>query len=149
MEVRAQSEVQLEEIHLLGEDGAEAIRLLQDLGIIAGDFDPTRQNLQPVPITLVAQRQARRGGLDMRVRTEAARLLNQRGMNPAGRELDRQHLGRDNLIVLKAAIDTQVNTLVGHTSRQRHEFSRAELDQIDASFSDIVAAAVREVFNGN
>ena len=149
MEVRAQSEVQLEEIHLLGEDGAEAIRLLQDLGIIAGDFDPTRQNLQPVPITLVAQRQARRGGLDMRVRTEAARLLNQRGMNPAGRELDRQHLGRDNLIVLKAAIDTQVNTLVGRTSRQRHEFSRAELDQIDASFSDIVAAAVREVFNGN
>jgi hypothetical protein len=34
MEVRAQSEVQLEEIHLLEEDEASAIRLLQERGII-------------------------------------------------------------------------------------------------------------------
>lgn len=149
MEVRAQSEVQLEEIHLLEEDEAAAIRLLQDRGIIAGDFDPARQALQPVPTTRVAQRQALRGGLDMRVRTEAARILNQRSMNPAGRELDRQHLGRDNLIVLKAAIDRQVNAAVGRPSGQRHEFSRGELDQIDAGFANIVSAAVREVFNGN
>lgn len=149
MEVRAQSEVQLEEMHLLEEDEANAIRLLQERGIIAGDFDPSRQALQPVPTTRVAQRQAMRGSLDMRVRTEAARILNQRGMNAAGRELDRQRLGRDNLIVLKAAIDRQVNAAVGRTSRQRHEFSRAELDQIDAGFGNIVAAAVQEVFNGN
>ena len=90
-----------------------------------------------------------RGGLDMRVRTEAARILHERGLNPAGRELDRQHLGRDNLIVLKAAIDRQVNTAVGRTSGQRHEFSRVELDQIDAGFTEIVDAAVRGVFNGN
>jgi DNA or RNA helicases of superfamily II len=149
IEVRAQSEVQLEEIHLLEEDEAAAIRLLQERGIISGDFDPTRQALQPVPTTRVAQRQAMRGGLDMRVRTEAARILHERGLNPAGRELDRQHLGRDNLIVLKAAIDRQVNTAVGRTSGQRHEFSRVELDQIDAGFTEIVDAAVRGVFNGN
>lgn len=149
IEVRAQSEVQLEEIHLLEEDEAAAIRLLQERGIISGDFDPTRQALQPVPTTRVAQRQAMRGGLDMRVRTEAARILHERGLNPAGRELDRQHLGRDNLIVLKAAIDRQVNTAVGRTSGQRHEFSRVELDQIDAGFTEIVDAAVRGVFSGN
>lgn len=149
IEVRAQSEVQLEEIHLLEEDEAAAIRLLQARGIISGDFDPTRQALQPVPTTRVAQRQAMRGGLDMRVRTEAARILHERGLNPAGRELDRQHLGRDNLIVLKAAIDRQVNTAVGRTSGQRHEFSQVELDQIDAGFTEIVDAAVRGVFNGN
>jgi len=57
IEVRAQSEVQLEEIHLLEEDEAAAIRLLQERGIISGDFDPTRQALQPVPTTRVAQRQ--------------------------------------------------------------------------------------------
>lgn len=147
VEVRAQSEVQLEDIHLLPEDEAAAIRLLQERGIIPGDFDPARQALQPVPTTRVAQRQAMRGGLDMRVRTEAARILNQRGMNPAGRELDRQHLGRENLIVLKAAIDRQVNAAVGRTSRQRHEFTRPQLDQIDASFVNLVAAAVREVFD--
>lgn len=149
IEVRAQSEVQLEEIHLLEEDEAAAIRLLQERGIISGDFDPTRQALQPVPTTRVAQRQAMRGGLDMRVRTEAARILHERGLNPAGRELDRQHLGRDNLIVLKAAIDRQVNTAVGRTSGQRHEFSRVELDKIDAGFTEIVDAAVRGVFSGN
>lgn len=149
MEVRAQSEVQLEEIELLAAEEVAAIRLLQDRGIIPGNFDPARQTLQPVPVTRVAQRQAMREGLDMRVRTEAARILNQRSINPAGRDLDRQHLGRDNLIVLKSAIDRQINTAVGRTSRQRHEFTRPELDQIDAGFTDIVALAVREVFNGN
>src|SRR6218665_989106 len=53
MEVRAQSEVQLEEIHLLADDEAAAIRLLQERGIIPGDFDPARQALQPVPTTRV------------------------------------------------------------------------------------------------
>jgi superfamily II DNA or RNA helicase len=149
MEVRAQSEVQLEEIQLLEDDEAQAIRLLQDRGIIPGDFDPTRQALQPVPTTRVAQRQARRGGLDMRVRTEAARILNQRGINPEGRELDRQHLGRSNLIVLKAAIDRQVNSTIGRGTGQRHELSRDELDRIDTGFADILTAAVREVFNDN
>lgn len=149
MEVRAQSEVQLEEIQLLEEDEAAAIKLLQARGIIPGNFDPARQSLQPVPVTRVAQRQALRDGLDMRVRTEAARILKQRGVNPAAHDLDRQHLGRENLIVLKAAIDRQVNAAVGRTSRQRHEFTRPELDQIEADFSNIVALAVREVFNGN
>jgi hypothetical protein len=149
MEVRAQSEVHLEEIHLLEEDEAAAIRLLQERGIIAGDFDPARQALQPIPTTRVAQRQALRGGLDMRVRTEAARILAQRGIPAVGRTLDRQRLDRDNLIVLKSAIDRQVNAAVGRTRGQRHEFSRAELDQIDTGFADIVAAAVREVFGGN
>jgi superfamily II DNA or RNA helicase len=149
MEVRAQSDVHVEEIHLLEEDEAAAIRLLQERGIIAGDFDPARQALQPVPTTRVAQRQAMRGGLDMRVRTEAARILNQRGIPVAGRTLDRQRLGRDNLIVLKSAIDRQVNAAVGRTAGQRHEFSRAELDLIETSFATFVASAVEEVFGGN
>lgn len=149
VEVRAQSEVQMEEIHLLEEDEAAAIRLLQERGIIAGDFDPSRQALQPVPVTKVAQRQAMRDGLDMRVRNEAARVLHQRGINPAGRDLDRQRLGRDNLIVLKAAIDRQINAAVGRMSRQRHEFTRSELDQIDANFAGLVAQAEVEVFGGN
>ncbi len=149
VDVRAQSGVQLEEIPLLEEDEAAAIRLLQERGIIDGDFDPARQALQPVPTTRVAVRQAMRSGLDMRVRTEAARILSQRGINCGGHELDRQHLGRDNLVVLKAAIDRQVNSTVGRQSGQRSEFSRAELDQIDANFSGILAAAVGEVFDGD
>ncbi|MCW5237803.1 DEAD/DEAH box helicase [Verminephrobacter eiseniae] len=150
MDVLAQSEVLLEEIPLLKEDEAAAIRLLKERGYISGDFDPTRQELQPVPTTKATQRQAMRGGLDMRVRTEAARILHERGLNLAGRELDHQkRLGRDNLIVLKSAIDRQINKFVEKSSGQRHEFSRAELDKIDADFTEIVNAAVHEVFNGN
>ena len=122
VEVRAQSDIRLQEIHLLEEDAAAAIRLLQDRGIIPGDFDPITQALQPVPTTRVAERQAMRGGLDMRVRNEAGRILQQRGINPAGRELNRQHLGRNNLIVLKTAIDRHINGSVGHGSGQRHDF---------------------------
>ena len=149
MEVRAQSEVQLEEIQLLEQDEAEAIRLLQERGLIAGDFDPAKQTLQPVPTTKVAQRQALRSGVNMRVRTEAARILAERKVNPEGRELDRKFLGRSNLVIMMAAIQSHVNSTVGRTSGQRHEFTRPELDQIDTSFATIVTDSIREVFNVN
>jgi hypothetical protein len=101
-----------------------------------------------VPTTRARERQAIRGGLDMRVRTEAARILNERRINPEGRDLDRQRLGRSNLIVMKSAIDRHVNATVGRGTGQRHEFSRAELDQIEQGFTAILAAATNEVFNG-
>ncbi len=149
MEVCAQSDVQLEEIPLLQDnDALEALRLLQQHGYTSDDISVALQTLQPVPTTRARERQAMRGSLDMRVRTEAARILNERGINLAGRELDRQHLGRDNSIVLKTAIDRHVNAAVGHSNQQRHAFSRAELDQIERGFAAIVAAAVSEVFNG-
>lgn len=90
-----------------------------------------------------------RGGLDMRVRTEAARILQQRGINPEGRDLDRRRLGRSNLIVMKAAIDRRVNSVVGRGSGERHDFSRDELEQINQAFVDLVAAAINEVIDGN
>ncbi len=87
-----------------------------------------------------------RGGFDMRVRTEAGRILGERGVNPEGRGLDRQRLGRTNFVVLKAAIDRQVNAAMGRQSRERHEFTRPELDQIEQDFAGIVDRAVQEVF---
>jgi hypothetical protein len=51
--------------------------------------------------------------------------------------------------VLKAAIDRQVNGAIGRGTGQRHEFSREDLDRIDAAFADILTAAVQEVFNDN
>ncbi|MEO8489694.1 DEAD/DEAH box helicase family protein [Pseudomonas sp.] len=148
LEVRAQSDVELEEIQLLQADEAAAILLLQQRGIIGQDFDPERQMLQPVPATRVMQRQALRSGLDVRVRTDAARILLQRGVNPSGRNLDTQFRGRDNLIVLKASIDRRINALVGRGSGQRHEFSRAELDQVELAYDGILEAAVEEVLGG-
>ena len=148
MEVRAQSDVRLEEIPLLEDDAAmAALRVLQERGYTPDDISAAFETLQPVPTTRARERQAMRGGLDMRVLTEAARILHERGINPEGRNLDRQRRGRSNLIVLKSAIDRQVNAAVGRRTRQRHEFSRAELDQIHQTFDAIVTVAVDEVLN--
>jgi len=149
VEVRAQSDVRLEEIPLLQDDAAvAAIRLLQERGYTPDDINAAFETLQPVPATMARQRQAKRLGLDMRVRTEAAQILKQRGINAEGQELDRQRLGRTNLIVMKAALDRQVNATVGRSTKQRHDFSRAELDQIDQAFPTIIANAIVEVLNG-
>ena len=149
VEVRAQSDVRLEEIPLLQDDAAvAAIRLLHERGYTSDDINAAFETLQPVPATMARQRQAKRLGLDMRVRTEAAQILKQRGINAEGQELDRQRLGRTNLIVMKAALDRQVNATVGRSTKQRHDFSRAELDQIDQAFPTIIANAIVEVLNG-
>ena len=147
-DVRSQTGVQLEEIPLIAEDpdALAALRVLQDRGYTADQVKQAYDELEPVPVTRVRQRQAMRGGLDMRVRTEAGRILNERGINPEGKDLDRQRLGRTNFVVLKAAIDRQVNTVAGRQSRERHEFTRPELDQIDQDFAGIVERAVQEVF---
>ena len=89
-----------------------------------------------------------RGSLDQRVRTEAGQILAERGINPEGRTLDRKRLGRSNFVVLKTAIDRQVNAVVARHSGERHEFTRPELDQIEHDFAGIVERAVREVFDG-
>lgn len=123
--------------------------LLQERGDTTEDIAAAYQALQPIPVTLVRQRQAMRDGLPLRVRTAAARILGERGINPQGRELDTRRLGRTNLIVMIAAIDNEVNALVGMGPNQRHEFSRAMLGQIDQGFDDIDAAAIRRVFDGN
>jgi superfamily II DNA or RNA helicase len=149
MEVRGQSDVRLQEIPLLQDEAAlAAIRLLQERGYTPDDINAAYETLQPVPTTMARQRQAKRRGLDMRVRTEAAQILAQRRINPEGHDLDQQRLGRSNLIVMKTALDRQVNAIVGRSTKQRHDFSRAELDQIDQAFSTIIANAIAEVFNG-
>ncbi len=148
MEVRHQSGVQLEEIPLLRDDPAAlaALRLLQERGYSADEVTQAMQELDPVPVTRVRQRQAMRDGLDMRIRTETGRILGERGINHQGHELDRRRLGRTNFVVLKSAIDRSVATFIGRGTGERSEYNREELDRIDSDFSGIVARATEEVF---
>ena len=76
------------------------------------------------------------------------RVLRQRGVNVEGRDLDRQRLGRSNFVVLKAAIDRRVNASVGMQEGERSEFSRAQLDEINANYARLVEEATQEVFSG-
>jgi hypothetical protein len=148
VDVRGQSGVTIQEIPLIQDDAEAmlAIRMLQERGYSP---DAVRQamELQPVPTTRVRQRQAARSGLDMRVRTEAGRILNERGINQAGHDLDRNRRQRTNFVVVKTAIDRQVAQAVGRGAGERADFTRDELDTIDRRFTELSEAAQREVFD--
>jgi len=145
--VRGQTDVQLEEIPLIQDDpeALAALKLLQQKGYSPDQVKEAYQGLQPIPITKARQRQAKRSALDMRVVTEAARILKSRGINPEGKDLDRRTFTKTNLIVLKSAIDRRVNDTVGRGAGERSEFTRTQLDQIDKDFAGIVERAVSEV----
>ncbi len=149
LDVRSQTDVRLQEIPLIKDDpvALAALKTLQQKGYSPDQVKEAYQALQPVPVTKVRLRQAKRAKLDMRVKTEAARILAKRGINPEGQTLDRKKLGRTNLIVMKSAIDRQANAAVGRKVGERSDFTRLQLDQIEAEFAAIVGRAVQEVFN--
>lgn len=151
VDVRSQTDVRLEEIPLVQDDpeALAALRTLQDRGYTSEQVKQAYEELHPVPVTKVRQRQAKRASLDMRVKTEAAQILHLRSINPEGHELDRQRFDRTNLIVMKAAIDRYVNSAVGRKTGERSDFTQSQLDQINQTFVTIVDQAVREVFDGN
>lgn len=146
--VRGQSDVTLQEIPLIQNDAEamQAIRTLQERGYSP---ETVRQamELQPVPTTRVRERQAIRASLDMRVQTEAGRILRERNINPSGYDLDRNHRHVTNFVVMKAALDRQIANAVGRRLGERSEYSRNELDSINEQFPALSEAAQREVFN--
>lgn len=150
LDVRSQTDVRLEEIPLIEDDAdaLAALKLLQQKGYTPDQVKQAYEELQPVPVTKVRQRQAKRGNLDMQVRNEAARILHERKINLEGKDLDRKRLGKTNLIVMKSAIDRHIDKAVGHKTGERNDFTRPQLDQIEKDFAAIVQKAVEEVFNG-
>jgi superfamily II DNA or RNA helicase len=148
VDVRSQTDVRLEVIPLIADDeeAVAALKVLQDRGYTADEVKQAYEELQPVPVTKARVRQARRASLDVRVKTEAARALARRGVNPEGKDLDKRRLGRSNLVVLKSAIDRQVSTLLGRGPGERHELVKSELDRVDAEFESLLDRALEEVF---
>lgn len=145
-EVRSQGEVQLEELPLVSNDAAEAIRVLQAEGLIDVDFDPSTQILQPIRTRRVDVRRAARQGLADRIQHTAGLLLRQRGIAFDGRSLDRNRIGKTNYQVLVSALSSRANALVGRSAGERSEMSQTELDQVEGSFDSIVLAVIEEVF---
>lgn len=148
VEVRSQTDLLLEEIPLLDDDEAmKAIATLRARGYSSDDVRRAMEH-HPVPTTKVNERQAARTALDTRIKTEVGRVLSQKGMNPHGKDLDTKRLNRTNFVIVKAAIDKQVNAAVGKGTGERHEFNKAELDTINGRFAELAAAAEEEVFGG-
>lgn len=148
IEVRGQTGVLLEEIPLLDDDEAmRAIATLRSRGYSPDDVRKAMEH-QPVPTTKAKERQAARAALDMRIKTEVGRILGQKRMNLQGKDLDKKHLNKTNFVIVKAAIDKQVNAAVGKGTGERHEFNKTELDTINARFAELTTAAEKEVFGG-
>ena len=148
VEVRGQTDVLLEEIPLLDDDEAmKAIATLRARGYSPDDVRRAMEH-QPVPTTKANERQAARAALDMRIKTEVGRVLSQKGMNSQGKDLDTRRLNRTNFVIVKAAIDKQVNAAVGKGTGERHEFNKKELETINERFTELSAAAEKEVFGG-
>lgn len=148
LEVKSQTDVSVQEIPLLDDQEAvQAINTLQSRGYSPEDIAEAMRHL-PIPTTKANERQAARAALDAKIKTEVGRILNEQGLNPQGKELDKKHLNRTNFVVLKSSIDKHVNNFVGKKSGERHEFNRAELDSIKAQFNQLIAAVKNEVFNG-
>lgn len=152
MEVLGQTDVTLQEIPLI-QDNPEARLIIQTawenlekIGYSPEQISKVIQ-LEPVPTTRVLERQAKRSGLDDRVRNETGKILAQRKINPQGYDLDKKRLRQTNFVVLKAAIDRNINEAANRGNRERNEFSRTELDMIEQRFQEFVEAAYNEVFN--
>nr|VFK63822.1 MAG: Superfamily II DNA or RNA helicase [Candidatus Kentron sp. TUN] len=147
VEIRSQKDVLLEEIPLLNDK--ETMKAIEEVLRARGySLDDMRQAMkhQPVLTTKAKERQAARKALDSQIQNEVGRILGTRNINPKGKDLDKRHLNKSNFVVVKAAIDKQVNATVGKSTGNRHEFSRTELDTINARFPELVAAAEKEVF---
>jgi len=149
--IKAQSGVSIEELPLIDSDddpeAIKAIEYLKNRGYSPEQVKRTME-LQPVPTTKVMERQAARSALDMRVKTEVARLLAEQGLNPEGNNLDKKRLNRSNFVIIKSDIDREINKYVGKKSGERHEFSKKELDIINENFDVIVAKVKEDMFNG-
>lgn len=149
VEVRSQSEVLLQEIPLIEDDkeALELVRRLKERGYTGDDVAQAMSKLDAVPVTKVRQRQADRLALDVRVKNEVGKILASRNLSHQAHDLDKKRLGRSNFVVVKGAIDSEVNKLVGKRSGERSEFTQAELDTIEANFDGIVDRASKEVFD--
>ena len=147
LEVRSQRDIRLEEIPLLPAEAVAAPGVLPEKGYSFDEVEQAYDEQEPVPVTLFRQRQAKRRNLNTRVRTETTRILRKRGVNPGGRNLDRQR--RTNYVSVKGAIDQQVNAAAGRSTRERGEFTRPELDRIERDFDGIVERAEQEIFDGD
>ena len=149
-DIKSQTTIELEEIPLISDDpeALAAVQLLNAKGYTAEQVNQVFEKLTSIPVTKVRQRQAMRNSLDSKIKTTATQILSKKDFTYQGYDLDKNRLGRTNFVVLKSAIDKQVNALVGKGNGTRDEFTQAELNTINDKFDHIIALAQKDVFHG-
>jgi hypothetical protein len=80
------------------------------------------------------------------VRHETGRILAEKGINPRGKNLDKQHRDRPNFVVVKAAIDKEIAALLDCQTGERHDYRRDELERVRAEMRSIIERASKDIF---
>jgi superfamily II DNA or RNA helicase len=141
-------QVNLEELPLLSDSRLkEALATLKEAGVTPEEYRRAIEQLDPVPVTKQAHRQASRKALDEVIQTRAGKLVRDHGLNPEGHDLDTKHLGRSNWLIVKTAIDRQAKTTVGRSAKERRDLGQPEIDAITEQLDSIVATVESELFN--
>jgi hypothetical protein len=124
------------------------VALLAQAGITAEEYQRALEQLERIPVTKQARRQASRKLLDETIKTKAGKLVRGHGLNPEGRDLDTKHLGKSNWLIVKTAVDNKAAAALGRGPKERRDLSQAEVDLIAERLGDIVAEVELELFNG-
>lgn len=142
--VTAQEGLLVENISLLEVDPkvAAAIRTLQDAGI---NPDQAAELLRITP-TKQSTRRANRTQLDEQVKVQVGKVLASRGLNNAGKDLDKARLGKDNFQVIKSAIDREVNAAAPSGAKKRADFTADDLTHLMTHLPKLVEQAEGKLF---
>jgi hypothetical protein len=148
VEIKEQSNVLMQEIPLISDDpeALKAIEYLRSRGYTAEQV--SQKMLQPVPPTKQNIRRAARTELDNQVKNETVKLLTEKHLKPEGKELDKNHLGKSNFVIVKSEIDRAANRFVGKPENKRQDFSQEEFDKIKQNFDNLILSVAGEIFNG-
>jgi len=88
---------------------------------------------------------AAKKALDDEIKNGVARVLGNRGMKPGGRELDTNHLGRDNFVVVKSLLDKKAAILAGEALGTRGEWSPEQIEQIRKALPQLLDDVSKEL----
>jgi superfamily II DNA/RNA helicase len=141
VDIVEQEEVYIEELELYKNDieVQQALKILESKGL--------KVLLQPRQVSGQKQRIASQNALDKRVKNHAGRLLNQYGINPAGKDLDKKTHAKTNFVFVKSLIDKKINVFLNIKNAQRGELSLEQLESVEKELKSIIQDVEREIFN--
>lgn len=90
-------------------------------------------------------RRAAQKALDDEVKNAITRLIGTKNIKWGGRELDTQHLGRDNFVVLKSSFDRKAAKLVGKSIGTRGEWNAEQIVKIRKELPTIIEEIAKEL----
>lgn len=148
VKITKQNEVLIQEIPLLeDEDVKLACEILMKKGISPDLYKEVYDQLKPIRVSKVKQRQADKKALDETVKSYTGEILHRNGLSYGAFDLDKSHI-KTNFIYIKSTIDKKINDLIGIKTGQRSELTQEQLDLAKQNLERICEEVERENING-